>query len=286
MSTVRRDEMTETGGSDTAARSGQPVGSGEAPRQRQEPRLYPYRIASYVAVLACWQFVAMYFDSANTLPTPTSLASRIWEILTSQEVLTQFGHTLERAIVSLIVLYVLGVAIGILMGLSAWWEGFFRIWIVAITNLPGLLIVLMVLAVSGLSSVGPYVAVILTVFGFVTLQVWEGVKSVPQDLLAMARAFNVPRVKTLRQVFVPALAPFLFTAFIYAFTLTWKITMLTELFGASNGVGYMFRLNFSEYDVAGVMAWAVIAFVFFTLIERLVLQRMVNRFFRWRADAF
>ena len=87
-------------------------------------------------------------------------------------------------------------------------------------------------------------------------------------------------------LFCLALAPFLFTALTYAFALSWKITMLAELFGSTKGMGYMFRLSFNLFSVTSLLAWAVWSFVLFMLLERGVLHRMELHFFRWRTESY
>lgn len=243
------------------------------------------RLLSYVAILVAWQLLST-FVAGHILPPPLTVAASMFEIARSGELVRHFSSTLVRALLSLGILYVLGVAVGIVMGLSRWWEAFFRNWVTLVLSMPGILVVLIVLLVFGLNPVGPIVAIVLVNFAFVTVQVWEGVKSLPDDLMAMSTAFQVPRPRVLRQVVVPALAPFLFTALTYGFALTWKITMLTELFGSSSGVGYMFRVNFGLFSVAGLLAWALWSFGLFLFLERVVLQRQAARFFRWRAASF
>lgn len=254
-------------------------------RRRWLPATAGMRTLSYVLLLVGWQLASLGL-SKTILPGPVLVGERMVDIVTSGDLLQHFSTTLQRALISLAILYVLGAAIGILMGLSPWWEAFFRSWVTLILSLPGIIVVLMVLLAFGLHPAGPIVAIVLVNFAFVTVQVWEGVKALPRDLSDMAAAFGVGRARVIRHVVVPALAPFLFTALSYGFALTWKITMLTELFGSSNGVGYMFRLNFALFSVSGLLAWAFWSFGLFLFLERVILQRQSDRFFRWRSASF
>ena len=60
----------------------------------------------------------------------------------------------------------------------------------------------------GFSAIGPIWAIVTSSFPFVTVNVAEGVKAVPKDLVDMARAFEVASRRTATSV-CPFLAPYL-----------------------------------------------------------------------------
>jgi NitT/TauT family transport system permease protein len=120
----------------------------------------------------------------------------------------------------------------------------------------------------------------------VTVNVYEGVRAIPRDLLDMAQVYQVVRAKRIREVVVPAVAPYLFTAVRYGFAISWKITALTELFGSASGVGFQIRTEFLLFSMRGVLAWTLFLVIFAIIMERFVLMRLERRFFRWRRAAF
>jgi NitT/TauT family transport system permease protein len=113
-----------------------------------------------------------------------------------------------------------------------------------------------------------------------------GVKAIPRDLLDMAKSYGVDGGARVRHIILPAIAPFLFTAVRFGFAIAWKITALTELFGGREGVGIQIRVKFELFNIAGVLAWSFFLIGFALIMERLVLQLLERRFFRWRAQAF
>lgn len=112
----------------------------------------------------------------------------------------------------------------------------------------------------------------------------EGVRAAPRDLVDMGRSYRVSPWSLQRHVILPHLAPYLFTALRYGFSIAWKITTLTEIIGASRGIGFMMRREFQLFSMAGFLAWALLFFGFALLLERVVLQRGIKRFFRWRPE--
>ena len=57
----------------------------------------------------------------------------------------------------------------------------------------------------------------------------------------MARAFQVSTWERNRHIVIPHLAPFLFTGLRFGFSIAWKVTVLTEVFSSSSGIGFQMR---------------------------------------------
>lgn len=268
------------------ARSGPPgQASAETAILREKRLLRWYRFASYAVVVGLIEYLSGAVFSEAKLPAPSQVLLNIGGIVQSGELWTHAGSTLQRVAISMGLIFVIGGFIGILMGFSRWWEEALRDLVNALISIPGLVFVLICLIIFGLGPVGAIVAVVITNAPFVSVQIWEGVRAIPRDLIAMSASYGVPRARVLRNVVIPSLAPFLFTALTYSFALTWKLAMLTELFGSNRGVGFKLRVEFAQFDIAGMLSWALTFYVFAILVERLLFQRMSRRFFRWRESA-
>lgn len=258
----------------------------ETPTERPKPRLWAWRLAGYVLFIGAWVLLATYAFEVYILPSPTRVLAEMREILGKGDFWENFLATLQHLFIGFTIAYVVGTAIGIAMGRSSYWDGFFHDYVMLALTTPGLVFALICVMIFGLSTWAPIVAIVLTTFPHVTVNVVEGVRSIPRDLLDMASAYGVDRRTQLRHVILPAIAPFLFTAVRYGFAIAWKITALTELFGGSEGVGIQIRVKFELFNMAGVLAWAFFLVAFALIMERVVLQRLERRFFRWRPKAF
>jgi ABC-type nitrate/sulfonate/bicarbonate transport system permease component len=65
-----------------------------------------------------------------------------------------------------------------------------------------------------------------------------------------------------------------------AYVHSWKITILSEIFGFSSGAGYMVKIYFAKLDIARVLTWASLVIVFVLCIEE-VLRMVEKRMYRW-----
>lgn len=244
------------------------------------------RLFAYAGFLAAWQGLGAFVLPQYILPSPLTVAQEMAEIVGTGIFWPHFIATITRLAVGFAVALALGVVIGIAMGRSAYWHGFFNDYTMLTLTTPGLVFALISAMIFGLSPLGPIVAIMLTAMPHVTVNVYEGVRAIPRDLLDMARAYDVDRSGRLRHVLIPAVAPYLFSAVRYGFAIAWKITALTELFGSSSGIGFQIRTEFLLFSMRGVLAWTLFLVVFALVIDRFVLARIERDFFRWRKQAF
>ena len=268
------------------SRAATPVPHGEAGRVRRPAHLWAWRLVGYVVFIGTWMLLATYVFETYILPSPTRVLGEMWEILGKGDFWENFLATLKHLVIGFFIAYALGTTIGIAMGRSPYWDGFFHDYVMLALTTPGLVFALICVMIFGLSTWAPIVAIILTSFPHVTVNVVEGVRAIPRDLQDMATAYGVDRRTQLRHITLPAVAPFLFTAVRFGFAIAWKITALTELFGGRDGVGIQIRVKFELFNMAGVLAWAFFLVTFALIMERVVLQRLERRFFRWRPKAF
>ncbi|MGH2776637.1 MAG: ABC transporter permease [Actinomycetota bacterium] len=243
-----------------------------------------WRAAGYVFFIGIWQFSSSYLVEDFILPPPLTILETMQEIVTSGLLLKHFGATLEKIAIGFSLAFIMGAFVGILMGMNRWWEAFFSDWVLMLMTTPGLIFVLVSTMIFGLSYIGPVLAVVVTGFPYVAVNLVEGVKAAPKDLTDMARSYNVSRARLIRDVIIPFLAPFIFTAIRYGFSVSWKVATLAEVIGGNEGIGFMMRREFQLFSMAGLLSWILLFFVLALFLERVVLQRQIDRFFRWRPE--
>jgi ABC-type nitrate/sulfonate/bicarbonate transport system permease component len=76
--------------------------------------------------------------------------------------------------------------------------------------------------------------------------------------------------------------PYLFSAFRYAFGMTWKIVALAETFGLKYGIGYMFFFWFGQFNMTQMLSWIVMFVVLMLILEHAVFARLESWAFGWR----
>lgn len=238
-------------------------------------------ILSFVALIAIWQLSATLADS-RMLPPPWTVLVVLAEALADGELLFHVGITLARVAASFVIAMMIGVAVGIAMGRSKPLDRFFDSWLVLFLNIPALVTIILCYVWFGLIEVAAVAAVAINKIPNVVVTLREGARALDRDYLEMAQVFRLGRVTTLRQVILPQLFPFLMVAARSGLALIWKIVLVVELLGRSNGVGFQLHLFFQLFDVAGILAYTIAFIVVIQCIELCLLQPLERRANQWR----
>lgn len=236
---------------------------------------------SLLVFLAVWQGLAVYLSS-NTLPIPEAVAKVFWTGCVTGQLPFHLGVTLLRLIVSFSIAMLLGCAIGIALGRNKKLDAFFDNWLVIFLNIPALVAIILCYVWFGLVESAAILAVVINKLPNVVVTIREGTRALDQDLLDMARCYHFSRRKTLAHVIWPQLHPFIMGATRSGLALIWKIILVVELLGRSNGMGYQLHLFFQLFDVASILAYTVAFVAVIQLIEVIILKPLDKKALRWR----
>lgn len=239
------------------------------------------RVLAIVSILVIWQILAVRMNT-RVLPTPMKVMTTTWGILASGVFFTQLAASMVRILAGFSVTVIVGTTVGVLMGSRRSWETFFQDIVVLGLALPGLIYALLSVMFFGLSLAAPLLAILGTSYPFFAVNVREGVKVLDKDLLDMGRVYHVGRWRVIREVILPSLLPFFLAAIRVSFAVAWKVNTLVEVFGATNGVGYMIRGSFDAFAVHGILAWALLFGGVMLVIEYGILLPAERYFARWR----
>ncbi|MCQ0969293.1 ABC transporter permease (plasmid) [Paracoccus sp. TK19116] len=235
-------------------------------------------------MLALWSVVALITDRPQTTPAPWTVAARIGALATSGELWFHAGMTLFRVLASFAIAMAVGLALGLWMGRSRLVDSWLNPALVIALNIPALVVIVLAYIWIGLNEAAAITAVALNKIPVVTVMTREGTRALRPDLDDMARAFRMSRWARLRHVVLPQLAPHVAAAARAGISLIWKIVLVVEFLGRSNGVGFKIHLLFSSFDVAGVLAWAFAFVIVMLTIDLGVLRPWERRANRWRHD--
>lgn len=234
-----------------------------------------------IGLLLLWEAISRFF-LPTFLPSPAQLLSSIAVIFSDPSAYRVIGKTLQRVFAGLILSMLIGTSIGLVMGLRRSVESFFDSWIMVLLTFPAISWAFLSVLWFGLSEVAPIFTVVLIVFPYVTMNVWEGTKSLDKELTDMATVFRANRPLLFRKVLIPQLMPYIFSSLRISFALSWKIALVSEAFGATSGVGKELTYWFQGTRADMMLAWGASFMVLMVLIDMLALRRWENRVFAWR----
>ena len=231
--------------------------------------------------LALWYGLASYLNTL-TLPTPQVVAHVLIDEINSGQLPYHLSKTLYRLLVSFSIAMLLGCAIGIALGRHKQLDYFFDNWLVIFLNIPALVTIILCYVWFGLVESAAILAVVINKLPNVIVTIREGTRSLDSELLDMAKCYRFSKSKTLRHVIWPQLHPFVMAATRSGLALIWKIVLVVEMLGRSNGMGYQLYLFFQLFDVASILAYTIAFVTLIKGIELLILKPLDKKALRWR----
>ncbi len=238
-------------------------------------------LLSIATLIGLWQWTASLLASP-LLPDPAAVATVLDHEIASGRLPHHLGITLARLGLSFVVSMVLGTVIGIVLGRHPVLDRFFDSWLIIALNIPALVTIILCYVWFGLTETAALAAVVINKVPNVVVTLREGTRHLNRDLLEMATVYRFGRLKTLRHVIGPQLAPYLLTAARTGLALIWKIILVVELLGRSDGMGYQLHLFFQLFDVAGILAYSIAFILVVQLIEGLGLRPLDRLAQGWR----
>lgn len=258
-----------------------PVPSGSALARGLRRVLWRRRWAALAVLLVIWQALAMFVD-VGLFPSPVRVWEPMREVLVSGLFISQLADSMLRIAAGFGLGLALGTLVGLAMGARRFWNDFFQDLIVLGLALPGLIYALLSVMVFGLNLTAHAIAIGAACLPFVAVNIREGVRTLDKELLDMCRVYRIERPRLIRQVIVPALMPFMMAATRIGFTVAWKVAVLSEVFGATSGIGYQMRYNFQIFSIRGIVAWSLLFGIVMLMIEYGILIPLERRLGRWR----
>jgi NitT/TauT family transport system permease protein len=237
--------------------------------------------ASLAGLVLVWQIAAL-IAASPLLPGPAAVVAAMARAAESGALQTNIAITLARVAASFLIAMAIGSAIGIALGRSVQLNELFGPWVVVLLNLPALVVIILCYVWFGLTEAAAITAVAINKIPNVAVTMREGAAALARDLDEMARVYRLPRLKALREVTLPQLVPFFAASARSGLALTWKIVLVVELLGRSNGVGFELQTAFQLFDVATILAYALAFTAVVQLIELGLLQPWERRANRWR----
>jgi NitT/TauT family transport system permease protein len=238
-------------------------------------------VVFFLLLAVCWEAMATWLRSP-LVPDCAAILRELVDIVRSGAGYTQIGITFLRMSLGFLLALLFALPVGILSAVSRTAERFFEPGVILGLTVPGLVWALLCVIWFGVSLASPVVAVALGVLPAMVIAVHQGVRSLEHERVEMLRVFRLPPALVLRKVWLPLLYSFIVSGCRVGFSIAWKVIVLVEIFGMSDGVGYQLNSKFSTQDVEGVIAWTLAFWIAMLAIEHGVFRPLDVHANRWK----
>ena len=240
--------------------------------------------AGLLAFLLIWQAVpSLGLVNPMMLPGPLAIPAAFQSELASGMWFTAVTGSLSHYALGLVLGSLLGVALGVLTGMSRVAEDL-TAWVVRVLRpIPGLAWAPFAIIWFGISDATTVFVVFMTAMPLILTSVWQGAQAVEPQYVDLARSFRLSRWQILRKIHAPSILPHFFSGARLAFGFGWRVSLVAETIGASDGIGYRLRQAADLVQTDQVFAWTVLLVGLMLLIEGGVLKPAERRLFRWKS---
>lgn len=239
------------------------------------------RTFSLLGFLVVWQIAAMIVAS-ELLPAPSEVLVSMMEHVRSGELPMHLWITLRRVALSFVIAMLIGVALGMLMGSRVNWDKFLDSLLILGLNIPALVTIILCYIWLGLTETAAVIAVAINKIPMVVVAVREGARAIDRGFLELGQVYHLKPGHIFLKIYLPQLYPYLFGAARNGLALIWKIVLVVELLGRSDGIGFQLGIFFQFFDITSILAYTfAFALVIFT-IETFIMRPAEGRLNRWR----
>lgn len=237
----------------------------------------------FLGVFLCiWQVAALLLQS-DQLPGPLEVLQSLWFHLIEGDLLQSIIVTLRRVLLAFTLAMVVGVIVGFLMGRFPLIDTILDGVLIMGLNIPALVIIILCYVWFGLVEAAAVAAVAINKMPLVAVTVREGVRAIDHQLLQVGDVFQVSLIRRLIHIYMPQLYPYLMTAARSGLSLIWKIVLVVELLGRSDGVGFQLSTFFQFFDITSILAYTLAFVLVIYSIESMLMRPLENHLTRWRS---
>jgi len=239
--------------------------------------------------LAGWGFVLLLMglwevagrnDQSGLFPPLSKVLIEAGDLLRSDALTTDIVPSVVRALVG----FLLGSALGIVLGVMLGWFRWLHPWTVGalefLRAVPTPALVPLAVALYGSTSPMKIAIIALGSFWPVLLNTSDGIRRVEPGYIESARVYTSgSSLSILRRVAIPAATPLIMTGLRIGLAISLILMVVSEMFGASSGLGYLILQSQRLYALtamyASVLILGVIGLLFTALFSSVEKRAMV-----------
>lgn len=241
-------------------------------------------LAVAVFWLAAWYAASRLAGSEYLLPDPVTVLGRVGALTLSAEFWMICFTSLSRILWGVLLAVAVGIPLAVLTTAVPPANALLSPLLTVIKSTPVASFIILALVWLGRETVPTFIA-LLMVLPVVWGNVSAGIRGTDTSLLALCRAYRVPRMRILRRVYVPSVAPHFTAAVQTGLGLAWKAGVAAEvLTAAKNSIGKEIFEAKQYMETVNLFAWTLVVILMSLIIEKLVMV-LLSRLSRRQKEA-
>jgi NitT/TauT family transport system permease protein len=230
---------------------------------------YVLATLSFIGFLLLWQVISMNVPPI-ILPSPLKVAAAFVELTVSGELIRATAQTVWPFAIGLIIAFVLGTALGLLLGIFRPAARILDPYIFVFWSIPNIAWLPLFIAWFGVGQLTLIVFVFVSAFFPQLLTVESGAKEADIFLVEVARSLGGTKREILHVVVLPAALPYIFAGLRIAVGRALVGIIVGQLLIVATGIGYMFQFYGETLSLAKYFAPLIVIAALAVLLNRAV----------------
>ncbi|HTJ99192.1 MAG TPA: ABC transporter permease [Bordetella sp.] len=243
--------------------------------------LFLQRVVLLVVFVVLWTLAASHVP-AFVLPGPEKVMQALVNLARSDTFTHDVLTTLMRILIGFALATVVGTPLGLLLGSSRALATFFDPLLAVMNTVSSAIWAVFAIIWFGISNATTIFVVFMTAMPLILTNVWQGSQNVDKLHVDLARSFRMSHTQILRKIYLPTILPYFFSGARLAFGFGWRVSLVAETLGSSDGIGYRLRQAADLVQTDQVFAWTLLLVVLMLLFEGGLLKPLERRLFRWK----
>ena len=239
-------------------------------------------VGGFVVILLIWEAASrLGLVSPLFLPPPSKLWATFLDLLGNGQLWLNLSASLKRILIGWVLGASAGIAIGLLLGISAIARSIVSPVVSAIFPIPKIALLPLFILWLGIGETSKIATIGFGVFFPTVISTYAGVDQVPRNLIRMAQSFGLPLRTIILRVLLPGALPGMLAGARISSSIALLLVVSAEMIGAQHGIGAFVLMagNLMQTDqlLVGVLMLSVLGLTFATILGRL--ERWL---LRWR----
>ncbi len=206
-----------------------------------------------------WELTARISpDRMGLFPPPTRVFVALIDMARTGDLQRDISASLWRALAGFIFGSAAGIGTGLITGRVEAIENYLSPVIQLFRPLPPVAIIPLVIVWFGIGEISKVFSIAFAVFFPVWVNAHLGARQIPTTYLWSARTMGVAGVAALYRIIFPAALPFIMAGLRTGIALAFVMVFVSELAGASSGIGYQIESSYLAYRVDRMIAALIV----------------------------
>ncbi len=258
---------------------------GESNRARKIflPKSFRLLFAGILSLNTIWWLLAVVFNN-KALPNPIDVYATLPKSL-SQGMFDHSAASLRRILIGVFLALVLGMAGGLLTGLSKKANKLLNPLLYLSYPVPKLALLPVAMILFGIGETTKVVMIVLIIVFQLTISIRDAINNIDKENYYVLSTLGASKIQQIWHVVLPAILPEIFSALRVSVGIATSVLFVTETFGTDKGLGFFIVDAWMRIDYltmyAGIVMLSIIGSLLFMMID--IMDAMFCRWSKLRS---